>query len=171
MKNIMGDLYVVLLVLLCGGVFTLSASAEDERVLLVEKAWAPQMPPTVSVMAGYLSAVNVSAKPITVTGLSSPAYQYVEMHQSLIEDGVASMVAVKSLLINPGERIEFAPGGLHLMLINPSATYTPAKPVPMALHLDNGDHINFMLNVVPRSAQPLEVGKASEHSGHMHHGS
>jgi copper(I)-binding protein len=172
MKNIFSDLQIVATVLLCSALNAISASAlaEPESMLVVENAWSPQMPPSLSVMAGYLSASNVSAKPITVTGFSSPAYQYVEMHRSLIDDGVANMTEVKSLFINPGERIEFSPGGFHLMLINPTPAYTYAKPVPIVLYLDNGSRINFILDVVPRPAQSLEIGEAADHSEHMHHG-
>jgi hypothetical protein len=42
--------------------------------------------------------------------------------------------------------------------------------VPIKLHLDNGDLTDFELEVVPRHAQPLEVGNAYDHSAHMHHG-
>jgi copper(I)-binding protein len=172
MKNIFGGLTILVAVLFCSSLMTIppAASAEAESTLVVENAWSPQMPPGIKVMAGYLSAVNVSADPITITGLSSPAYQSVEMHRSVIEDGMANMVEVKELLVRPGERIEFSPGGLHLMLINRIAATTSAKALPIRLHLDNGDLTNFVLEIVPRHAQPLEVGDAYDHSAHMHHG-
>jgi copper(I)-binding protein len=174
MERTFGNLQLLAASLLCAGLSTASAVvafAEAENMLMVEHAWSPQSPPGVSVMAGYLSAINTSTNSITVTGVSSPAYQTVEMHRSLIENGVASMVEVKTLLINPGERIEFSPGGLHLMLINRKQTNTPAKYLPIKFHLDSGAFISFVLDVVPKKVRPSESSEAHDHSVHMHHGS
>jgi len=174
MERFFGNLQLLAVSLLCAGLSTapaVVAFSEDENMLVVENAWSPQSPPGVSVVAGYLSAINISKNSITVTGLSSPAYQTVEIHRSLIENGVASMVEVKSLLINPGERIEFSPGGLHLMLINRKQTNTPAKFLPIKLHLDSGGFISFVLDVVPKHMRPSVNSEAHDHSVHMHHGS
>jgi copper(I)-binding protein len=41
------------------------------------------------------------------------------MHESVLEDGMARMYPLGELTILPGQSIEFARGGKHLMLMRP----------------------------------------------------
>ena len=153
-------------------VMSVSAVAESEGPLVVHSAWVPQAPPNIGVMAGYMSVVNVSSDPIVIAGLSSSAYKEVQMHQSLVEDGISTMAEVKSVVVGPGARIEFSPGGLHLMLIAPVSTDNSADTVPMMLHLADGGWIHFTLDIVAKTARPeVDVSDAHDHSMHAHHGS
>jgi copper(I)-binding protein len=173
MKNIFADLKVVAVLFLWSGlcIFPHVALADNSSVLLVEKAWSPEMPPNMRMIAGYMSAINVSKNPIKITSVSSSVYQSVEIHRTVIEDGVANMMAVESLLINPNERMELSPGGLHFMLMNRNSINAADKSVPINLHLENGGLINVVLTIVPRNQQPSKAVDAHDHSAHKHHGS
>ena len=117
-------------VLLCGlaaGSLSLAAIAamacEDHKTamassgLQIQQAWSPTAPPTIEVHAGYFTILNHADAPQVIIGVSSPVYERVEMHRTTLANGVASMQAVDAITIAPGEQAAFAPGGLHLMLI------------------------------------------------------
>ncbi len=147
------------------------AMDSGQQALVIEDAWSPQMPPNVSMAAGYLTVVNISAVPVTITSLSSPAYHAVAIHRSLIENGVASMVKVKDLVINPGQRLKLSPGGLHIMLMNRKSKSASTESLPIELKLDDGNVIDVTLNVIPGRVQSPQTEQVTDHSKHMHHGS
>jgi copper(I)-binding protein len=69
--------------------------------------------------AGYLTLSNNSAQAITITHVTSNEYASVEMHESVIEDGVARMYPLRDLTLPAGKSVTFEPGGKHLMLMRP----------------------------------------------------
>lgn len=75
--------------------------------------------PGMSMSAGYLQLANRSEQPIRITSVSSPQYARVEMHETIVSDGIARMRPVESLTVAPGEALRFEPGGRHLMLMQP----------------------------------------------------
>jgi copper(I)-binding protein len=72
--------------------------------------------------AGYLDISNRSGTGIRITRVSSPAYESVEMHETIVEDDVARMREIPVLEIEDGETVVFEPGGKHLMLMRPIGT-------------------------------------------------
>ena len=69
--------------------------------------------------AGYLEITNRSGTDIRITRVSSPDYAAVEMHETIVEDGIARMREVPVLDIAAGETLAFERGGRHLMLMQP----------------------------------------------------
>ncbi len=94
-----------------------SASAADK--LDVHDAWAREAPPKTSVMAAYLTLHNPSSRVYTLTSLSSPDFNRVEMHRTEQHDGMSKMLPVPQVILNGKDHISFQPGGMHLMLMNP----------------------------------------------------
>lgn len=92
-------------------------------------AWVRPAPPGVKMLAGYVTLSNPGKKPILITGARSSAFASVEMHETVTEDGVAKMRPVEQLRIDAGESIRMAPGGLHLMLIEPKAALDADQPI------------------------------------------
>lgn len=75
--------------------------------------------PGTTMSAGYLTLTNNTTQAIKITRISSPEFESVEMHESVLEDGMARMYALGDLMILPGRTVEFARGGKHLMLMRP----------------------------------------------------
>lgn len=72
--------------------------------------------------AGYLEISNRSGSDIRITRVTSPDYESVEMHETIVEDGVARMREIPVLEIAAGETVVFERGGKHLMLMKPVGT-------------------------------------------------
>lgn len=77
--------------------------------------------PGISMSAGYLSLTNNTSEVVRITRVVSEQYQSVELHESIVQDGVARMRSLPELSIAPGETVTLAPGGKHLMLMRPKA--------------------------------------------------
>ena len=68
---------------------------------------------------------------VRITRVTSPEYGSVEMHETVIEDGVARMSALGQVVLPAGSAVEFEPGGKHLMLMRPGDDLTV---VELAFH-------------------------------------
>jgi len=86
--------------------------------------------------AGYLKISNQSGGDIRITRVSSPEYGSVEMHETVIEDGIARMRAIPALEIANGETVAFERGGKHLMLMQPVG-----EPRTITLNFYSGDEL------------------------------
>jgi copper(I)-binding protein len=67
--------------------------------------------------AVYFLLQNHSAGSDELIGVSSDVAEAVEMHETTMEGDVMQMQQVLSIPVKGKESIEFAPGGLHVMLI------------------------------------------------------
>jgi copper(I)-binding protein len=91
-----------------------------ERVPLVATDVIISKPlPGMTMSAGYLTLTNNTTQAIKITRVSSPEFDSVAMHESVLEDGMARMYALGDLMILPGQTVEFVRGGKHLMLMRP----------------------------------------------------
>lgn len=70
--------------------------------------------------AGYLSFTNNSKDVISISHVVSPEFEDVEIHESLLEDGVAKMRRIEELSIPARSSVSLQPGGKHLMLMRPT---------------------------------------------------
>ena len=84
-------------------------------------AWVRRAPPDAMMLAGYLTLTNTGDAPAELESAHSDAFGSVEVHRTVIVDGISRMRAVPNLRIAPGESVRFSPGGMHLMLMQPVA--------------------------------------------------
>ena len=92
--------------------------------------------PGMSVAAGYLVLENHSDQPITIEKITSPQFASIEMHETIILDGVARMASLSSLIVDRQSNVVFEPGGKHLMMFASSSDITPGLPVTIEFHND-----------------------------------
>jgi copper(I)-binding protein len=76
--------------------------------------------PGMKMSAGYLTFANNSDQPIAITSVTSPQFDSVEMHETLIENDIARMREIPELAIPAHGSVVFERGGKHLMLMNPT---------------------------------------------------
>lgn len=110
---------------------------------LRDTLFAPRRPGDLGVVYGSLE--NTTTTPIVLTGARSPDYADVSLHETVQSGAIAGMRPVASLTIAPGERLELAPGGHHVML---HGRLRP--PGPLVLHLDRADGRTLQLGVEDR---------------------
>ena len=84
--------------------------------LTVTGAWARSSPPGATMGAIYLTIENGSTKSDRLLKLRTSVATSAEVHRTEVLDGIARMREVAVLHVADGERIEFKPGGHHVML-------------------------------------------------------
>ncbi|MEX0900594.1 MAG: copper chaperone PCu(A)C [Gammaproteobacteria bacterium] len=106
--------------------------------ITVDDAWVRAAPPAAQVLAGYFTVQNAARKTVTLTRVESPNFARVEMHRTRVVDGVSRMEPVESVEVPARGNVVFAPGGLHLMLMDPLGSMAPGTTVYFVLTFDNG---------------------------------
>lgn len=86
--------------------------------LAIERARAGESNPVWNIAAAYFEAMNGTAQPMAIVGVTSPAARAVEMHETTITGGMMSMRQVERIVLEPYRRTRLQPGGSHLMLID-----------------------------------------------------
>jgi copper(I)-binding protein len=98
-------------------VWLLGAQPALAGELTVTDAWARTTPPGISMGVVYFTIRNDSSKSDRLLKLKTPVASSAEVHETKVVEGVARMREVSVLHVAAGERVEFSPGGKHVMLM------------------------------------------------------
>jgi copper(I)-binding protein len=96
--------------------------------------------PGMRMTAAYMTLTNNSRDAIRVTGVTSPDFAAVEVHETVIEDNVSRMRKVPELVVPPSGSVSLKPGGMHLMLMRPTT-----ERDTVSLKLWSGDSVLLTL--------------------------
>ena len=114
---------------------SVAAVAEQNTSLEFENVWVRAMPPFQPNSAGYLTLTNRGDVAVAIVGASSNVSDSVELHTTRKIDGLVRMEKLQGLAVAPGERVELAPGGKHLMLLGLAFRLVPGDDVELCLQL------------------------------------
>ncbi|MFQ5419827.1 MAG: copper chaperone PCu(A)C [Anaerolineae bacterium] len=120
-------LFVSLLVLLTA----VACSGGGE--LVVTDAWGRPSPTAGANSAFYMTIENGTGQDDTLASVSAAGCGMSHLHESVMNDGVMSMQPVTGIPIPAGETVELKVGGLHVMCMNPSATFAVGDEVSLTL--------------------------------------
>ena len=99
--------------------------------LRIADAWIKHLPPTVPVRAGYMTLTNDGDANVSVVAARSAAFASVEIHETLAKDGMMQMQHIETLDVAAGATVKLAPGGLHMMLMQPVAPTEPGLGIEL----------------------------------------
>jgi len=105
---------------------------------------------------GYLTLENTGAAPAVLTGAESPACGTLMLHRSETAGGTDRMVGVKRITIPGHGQFRFAPGGYHLMCMQPKMH--PGQAVPVTLRFADGSRLTVRFAVRGANGAPAPGG-------------
>ena len=105
--------------------------------LTVSDAWMRALPAKLPA-AGYFTLTNTGKTEVSLTGASSAACGMLMLHKSTQSGGMGSMEDVTSVAVPAGGTVKFAPGGYHLMCMDPTPEVTPGGTVSVELTFAGG---------------------------------
>ena len=127
--------------------FSATTARAGDCVPLVESAWIRLPPMAMPMMAGFATVRNPCDAAVAVVAASSPAFGSVELHETRRVDGVSRMRHVASLQVPAGGSVALAPGGLHLMLMQPRQSPALGDSVDIELELADGRRVRAAFQV------------------------
>jgi hypothetical protein len=126
-----------------------SGTAASAQHLNATNAWFRALP-TGLPAGGYFTLHNSGTTPVELVAAESAACGMLMLHRSTEAGGISRMSDVNSVAIPPAGTIEFAPGGYHLMCMNPAAAMSPGKHVRVTLIF--ADHTRLEVDFAVKSA-------------------
>ncbi len=133
--------------ILFGFVFLVATSSVFGDSLTITDAWVKNLPPVTPMRAGYMTINNHTGQTIKIIGAESEVFTAVDIHETVMKDGMMSMQALPHLTIAPGETAKLAPGGKHLMMMKPQTTLKPGDIVSVTLKFDDGNSQTLQMTV------------------------
>ena len=140
---------LALLGALCMGFCAATAFAAPPQGVVLSKPWLRFVLPS-NPASGYFTLTNTLDKALVLDGVTSSACGELMMHRSMREGGVERMTMESSVQIPAHGSLNFAPGGYHLMCVEPTAAVSPGKTIAITLHFCDGSAItaNFPVRSV-----------------------
>ncbi|HEY6941407.1 copper chaperone PCu(A)C [Dokdonella sp.] len=125
-----------------------SSSAHADGKLGVFDAWIRAAPPGATMTAGYATLKNSGDEPLTVLTVQSDAFRLTSLHETIVDRDVSRMREVHRLVLEPGSEIRLAPGGKHLMLMQPRHEIAVGDKVQVMFLLADGTRLETYFDVV-----------------------
>jgi copper(I)-binding protein len=104
----------------------------------VRDGWVRLPPPGMAMMAGFGRIENHCPASVTIVAASSAAFADTSLHETKIVDGISRMRPVPELRIAPDTAAVLKPGGLHLMLMQPTAPLKAGSRIAVEFQLQDG---------------------------------
>ncbi|MEF8794108.1 copper chaperone PCu(A)C [Thiohalorhabdus sp.] len=121
----------------------------------VSDAWV-RLVPGDGPSAAYLTLKNRGDDPVELVGAKSPRYGRITLHESVESGGTSRMAHVEGITVTPGDSRELAPGGFHLMLMDPQEPPEVGDSMTLSLLFADGASVDAAFTVEPPYSQGPE---------------
>lgn len=125
-------------------------------------AWARASAGGAKAGAAYLSLANGGPSADRLLAASTPVAAKAELHTHLNENGVMKMRRVDGVDLPAGGSVEFAPGGLHVMLMGLAKPLAEGDSFPLTLTFEHAGTVTVGVQV--RAAGAMDAGMAHKHN-------
>lgn len=140
------------LALMLAVLFSSFLSAADDSLPTASDAWFYLPIPGQSVSAAYLTLSNNTPRNLVLTSVTLAEAQRTEIHNHRMVGGMMQMRPMPEVQVPAGKSIEFAPGGLHVMLYGVSPALTAGDKVNLQLHFEGDMSVAVSAKVLLRSS-------------------
>ena len=122
--------------------------------LAIEAPWTRATPAGARVAGGFMTITNTGKEPDRLIGGSFPLAGRFEVHEMAVANGVMTMRELaKGLEIAPGAKVEFKPGGFHLMFMDLKAQVREGQPIKGTLVFEKAGTVEIEYRVAPIGAR------------------
>ncbi len=129
---------------------TLPAVAQETKAgdLVITQPWSRATPNGAKVAAGYLQITNKGTAEDHFIAVSTERAASGEIHEMAMNNGVMTMRPLdKGLAIAPGQTVTLAPGGYHLMFMQPKVPFKEGDKIPVTLSFEKAGKVDVTFDV------------------------
>ena len=116
------------------------AGCEQAKPVYVDGAYVRLSPNPDNPSAGYFT-IHGGAEPVTLRSIETDAAVRLEMHESMMHEGMSSMKPITTVEVPAGAKVAFAPGGKHVMIWQINQQAIAAGKMELRLIFSNGDRL------------------------------
>jgi copper(I)-binding protein len=114
--------------------------------LSITDAWI-RLLPAGAPSGGYFTLHNDTQASAELLGASSKAFGKVMLHKTMEQHGRSMMMDAGRIEVPAGGKLEFAPGGYHMMMMMPTRKLAVGEQVPVTLELSGGRKVTASFEV------------------------
>lgn len=141
---------------------TPAAASVKSGTLVIEAPWTRATPQGARVAGGFMTITNTGKEPDRLVGGSFPLAGRFEVHEMAMTNGVMTMRELaRGLEIAPGAKIEFKPGGLHVMFLDMKSQLREGQPIKGTLVFEKAGTVEVEYRVAP-------IGARAPADAHVH---
>lgn len=89
--------------------------------------------------AVYMTITNNGDETVTIVSAETDVANLVEIHETVVENDVARMLPIESIVIESGETVELRPGGKHIMLMQLTQDIAIDDEFGVTLNFESGE--------------------------------
>lgn len=150
-------LVITLSMLLLGAGVQVLAGPQRIGDIDIHQPWARELPPLAHTGAAYLSIHNTGTQADRLLSATSPIAARIEMHKHEHAAGMMRMQHVEAVALPAGQQVDFAPGGLHLMLIDLRQPLAAGQDFTLELNFEHAGSVQVRVEV-RKDAPPAHGG-------------
>jgi copper(I)-binding protein len=136
----------------------------DQGAITVTGAWARPTIATMRITAAYFQAA-VARGEDKLIGAKTPHAEKAELHQHVMDNGIARMRPVDSVAVAPGAPAVFQPGGYHVMITGLKGPLAEGDTLPLTLIFEKAGDVAVKVMVTKSGGQ--DHGNM-DHGAHKH---
>lgn len=140
------------------------AVAEEVTIgpLKISAPWARATPKGAAVGGGYMTIANTGTAPDRLIGGATEIAGRFEIHEMSLDKGVMKMRELaQGLELKPGEKVEFKPGGYHVMFMGLKQQLVQGQTFKAILQFEKAGKVEVDFAVEGLGAQSPDT-----HGGH-----
>lgn len=124
----------------------------DAGAIYIDHPMIEEAPPSARVLGGYVSLYNQGDEDDRLIGIESTAAEKVELHRSVVTDGIARMQPLTDGIELPaGEMVWLGSDGTHAMFIGPDKRYVVGDELPAILVFEKAGRVEVTFRIEERS--------------------
>jgi copper(I)-binding protein len=113
----------------------------------------------------FLAITNHGTSPDRLLSVDCPLARVAELHSMSMDNGVMRMRALPDGIdLPPGQTVQLAPGGLHVMLVGPSVALVEGQRIPLSLTFEKAGTTEVELAVEKAGAKPAAAADDHDHA-------
>jgi copper(I)-binding protein len=163
----MAHLTAALLVALCLGSES-HAQTSAASMVVVQQPWVRATPKGAKTGAAYMTLINNGASADRLLSATTPLADQVQFHKETEDNGVSRMREVRNVELEPGAKIVFKPGEMHMMLVGLKQPLIEGQALPPTLRFERAGNIDVTMPIEKVGAMHRqEMGTMMHDSDHM----
>ena len=130
--------------------------------LTVEHAWSKA-----TIGAGrpgvfYVGITNAGSADDALIGIATPAAGMPMLHETVVQDGIASMPHAMSIPVAAGQNVQLSPGGYHGMLMGLTTALKEGDSFPVTLSFEKAGEVTVNVDVLSLRAEGPDCADAGQ---------
>lgn len=130
--------------------------------LTIEHAWSKATIGEGRPGVFYVEITNGGSVDDALIGIATPAAGMPMLHETVVQDGIASMPHAMSIPVPAGQNVQLSPGGYHGMLLGLTTALKEGDSFPVTLSFEKAGEVTVNVDVLSLRAEGPDCADAGQ---------